>query len=309
MRKTKIWITGANGMVGRALVKKVEKNKKYEVLKTSRKNFDQTNQQKTENWIKKNKPDIIIITSALVGGIQLNSKISSEFLYQNSMIELNIIRAAQKSNCKKIVFLGASCMYPKDAAQPFKEESIFDGKVEETNEGYAVAKILGLKFLELINKEYGTSHLSIIPAASYGPNDCYDENRNHVIPALISKIYNAKIKKLENISLWGTGNAKREFIHVDDMADGILYIIEKYTDTKPINLGTGEEVSIKQLADIIKKIIGYDGKIIFDNKNPDGISRKILSNNKVKKLKWKKKISLKKGLEDSINEFIEMTKH
>tara|TARA_B110000240_G_scaffold32688_1_gene35322 strand:+ start:1090 stop:2031 length:942 start_codon:yes stop_codon:yes gene_type:complete len=296
MKKNKIWITGSNGMVGQALNRSLVKKNNYEVIKTTRKNFDQTNQNKTKNWIIKNQPDVIIITSALVGGIQLNSKIPADFLYENSMISLNIIRAAHEAKCGKIIFLGASCMYPKKAKQPFEEDSILDGKVEETNEGYAISKILGIKFIQLLNQQYGTSHIGIIPTASYGPNDCYDENKNHVIPALIKKIHNAKIKRQKNIILWGTGKAKREFIHVDDMARGILHIIENYKDKGAINLGTGEEITISKLSNTIADIIGYTGSIGFDKTKPDGIKRKILSDKKIKKLKWKSEISLEEGL-------------
>lgn len=296
-KKNKVWITGFNGMVGQALNRNLMQNSNYKVLKTTRKILDQTNQNKTQKWISQNKPDVIIITSALVGGIQINSKIPADFLYENAIIGLNIIKAAHESNCKKIIFLGASCMYPKVAKQPFEENQILDGKVEETNEGYAISKILGIKYIQLLNKQHSCSHIGIIPTASYGPNDCYDENKNHVIPALIKKIHNAKMKKQKSITLWGTGKAKREFIHVDDMASGIIHILENYRENSPINLGTGEEVTIAKLSKTISKIIGYTGNINFDEKKPDGIKRKILSNKKLEKLKWKSRISLEKGLE------------
>ena len=295
-------------MVGKSLIKNLLNNSYYEVLRTKRSDFNQINQIKTKNWIIKNKPDTIIITSALVGGIHINSRIPADFLYENSMINLNIINAAHENGCKKIVFLGASCMYPKFGKQPFKEELIFDGKIEETNEGYGLSKILGLKFIEMLNKQYKSSHLSIIPAASYGPNDCYDEQKNHVIPALIKKFHESKTKNKKNIKIWGTGNIKREFIHVDDMADGIMHIIKNYKDKEPINLGTGEEISIKNLSLLIQKVVGYEGQVVFDNTKPDGINRKILDNSKIKKLKWKPKISLKEGLEQSYKDFLKNIK-
>tara|TARA_Y100000389_G_C17429932_1_gene501939 strand:- start:552 stop:1487 length:936 start_codon:yes stop_codon:yes gene_type:complete len=296
-KKNKVWITGFNGMVGQALNRNLMQNSNYNVLKTTKKILDQTNQNKTQKWISQNKPDVIIITSALVGGIQINSKIPADFLYENAIMSLNIIKAAHESNCRKIIFLGASCMYPKYAKQPFEENQILNGMVEETNEGYAISKILGIKYIQLLNKQHGCSHIGIIPTASYGPNDCYDENKNHVIPALIKKIHNAKMKKKNSITLWGTGKAKREFIHVDDMASGIIHILENYSENSPINLGTGEEVTIAKLSKTISKIIGYTGSINFDIKKPDGIKRKILSNEKLEKLKWKSRISLEKGLE------------
>ena len=295
-------------MVGQSLSRNLMHKINYDVLKTTRKDFDQTNKKKKKNWIIKNKPDVIIITSALVGGIQLNSKIPADFLYKNSIIALNIIQAAHNANCKKIVFLGASCMYPKKSKQPFDENSILEGKVEETNEGYAISKILGLKFIQLLNDQHNSKHISIIPTASYGPNDCYDETKNHVIPALIKKIYDAKKNNKKRITLWGSGLAKREFIHVDDMANGIIHILENYKEKTPINLGTGEEVTIKKLANTISKIIGYNGEIIFDKTKPDGVKRKILSNEKIKKIKWKNKITLKIGLEMAYQEYLKTIK-
>ena len=296
MKKDNIWITG-NGMVGKALNRALSQNKKYNVIVTPRKILDQTDQEKTNSWVKKNKPEIIIMTSALVGGIHLNAKIPSTFLYQNSILNLNIINAASENNCKKIVFLGASCMYPKKSKQPYDEKTIFEGRIEETNEGYGISKLLGLKMIEMINKEFNKKHITIIPAASYGPNDCYDLEKNHVIPALIKKIHNAKIKNLKSISLWGTGKALREFLYVEDMADGIIHIMENYNDTSPINLGTGEEITIKNLSKIIKNVIGYKGKINFDSSKPEGVKRKILNNNKIKKLKWRPKFTLEDGIE------------
>ncbi len=302
-KKNKIWITGS-GMVGKSLIKKLSEDKNYNILRTKKSDFDQTNQRKTDNWIKKNKPNIIIITSALVGGIQINSKIPATFLYENSMIILNIIKSAHENGCSKIVFLGASCMYPKFGKQPFKEDTILDGKIEETNEGYGISKILGVKFIEMLNTQYNTSHISIIPAASYGPNDCYDNDKNHVIPALIQKLHEGKVKNKKSIEIWGTGKVKREFIHVDDMADGIIHIIKNYDDKLPINLGTGEEISIKDLAFLIKKVVDYKGEIFFDKTKPDGIKRKILDNSKIKKLKWESKINLEDGITSSYKEYI-----
>ena len=302
--KNKVWITGM-GMVGKALAKNLADKRDYGVLLSPTKSeLDQTNQEKTDNWVKEHKPNVIIITSALVGGIQLNSKIPATFLYQNSIINLNIINAARKNDCEKIVFLGASCMYPKNSSQPFKEDSIFDGKIEETNEGYGISKLIGLKMIEMINSQYNQSHIAIIPAASYGPNDCYDETKNHVIPALIKKFHNAKIQNKDNVTIWGSGKPKREFIHVDDMASGIIHILENYKDNSPINLGTGQEYTIKEIANTIKDVIGYKGKISFDTSKPDGIKRKILDNKKLKSLGWEPKITFKDGIESTYQDFL-----
>jgi GDP-L-fucose synthase len=301
--KNKVWITG-NGMVGKALAKNLVNNRDYDLLSTTKSELDQTNQEKTDNWVNNNKPNIIIITSALVGGIQLNSKVPATFLYQNSMINLNIINAARKNDCKKIVFLGASCMYPKNSKQPFEENSIFDGKIEETNEGYGISKLVGLKMIEMINSQYNHSHITIIPAASYGPNDCYDETKNHVIPALIKKFHNAKISNKANVTIWGSGKQKREFIHVDDMASGIVHILEKYKENSPINLGTGQEYTIQDIANIVKDAVNYKGTISFDTSKPDGIKRKILSNKKLNELEWKSKITIKNGIKSTYEDFL-----
>jgi len=295
--KKTIWITGSTGMVGQALKRSIISSGTYNIIETKRSDLDQTNQNETNIWLKKNKPDIIIITSALVGGIQINSKYPLDFLYQNSMIALNIINSANEAGCEKLIFLGASCMYPRDTSQPFKESSILDGKVEETNEGYGLAKILGTKLTEFMNFQHDRKYISVIPAASYGPNDCYDEKTNHVIPALIQKFHNAKVNKSKSVEVWGTGKPKREFLHVDDMASGIMFLLDNYFDNTPINLGTGEEVTIKELAYLVSEVVNYKGNIVFDDSKPDGIPRKILDSSKILKLGWKPSISLLEGLE------------
>ena len=303
--KKKIWVTGSTGMVGQALKRLIISSETYNIIETKRSDLDQTNQNETNIWLKKNKPDIIIITSALVGGIQVNSKYPLDFLYQNSMIALNIINSANKAGCEKLIFLGASCMYPRDTSQPFKESSILDGKVEETNEGYGLAKILGTKLTEFMNFQHNRKYISIIPAASYGPNDCYDEKTNHVIPALIQKFHNAKINKFKSVDVWGTGKPKREFLHVDDMASGIMFLLDNYCDNKPINLGTGEEVTIKELAYLVSEVVNYKGNIVFDDSKPDGIPRKILDSSRILKLGWKPSISLLKGLEKTYKIYLD----
>ena len=292
-------------MVGQALKRSIISSDSYNIIESKRSDFDQTNQKETNIWIKDNKPEVIIITSALVGGIQVNSKYPLDFLYQNVMIALNIVNSANEIGCEKLVFLGASCMYPRDTSQPFKESSILDGKVEKTNEGYGLAKILGIKLVEFMNLQHNRKYISIIPAASYGPNDCYDEKTNHVIPALIQKFHNAKISKSEAVEVWGTGEAKREFLHVDDMASGIIFLLENYFDNKPINLGTGEEVTIKELAYLVSEVVNYKGKIIFDKSKPDGIPRKILDSSKIHKLGWKPSISLLEGLKKTYKVYLE----
>jgi len=305
MNKTKsIWVTGSSGMVGQALKRSILSSGSYKILESKRDDLDQTNQNETLEWLKENKPDIIIITSALVGGIQVNAKYPLDFLYQNSMIALNVINGAKEINCEKLIFLGASCMYPRDTKQPFKETSILEGKIENTNEGYGLAKILGTKLIEFINTQHNKKYISIIPAASYGPYDCYDEKTNHVIPALIQKFHNAKINNYSSVEVWGTGEAKREFLHVDDMASGIIFLMENYQNNEPVNLGTGEEVSIRELAYLISKVVNFNGDIIFDTSKPDGIPRKILDSSKIINLGWRPSINLIDGLKRTYNIYL-----
>lgn len=302
--KDKIWITGANGMVGKSLVSRIRKEKEYDLVETTRSDFDQTNQEALDNWYRLHKPDIVIITSALVGGIQYNSSHQADFLYKNSMILLNILNASIKYSSKKVIVLGASCMYPKNSKQPFEESSIMCGNVEPTNEGYAISKILGLKYVQMINEQFQKNYICIIPAATYGPNDSYDISKNHVIPALIKKMHAAKISNENEVVLWGSGEVKREFIYIDDMANGILHILKNYKMNGPINLGTGLEISIKNLASQIAEIVDYNGKIIFDNTKPDGIERKILDSSKINALKWSYKTNLKDGLMRTYKDYL-----
>mgnify|MGYP001184494891 CR=1 FL=1 len=294
----KIWITASKGMVGNALIRRLEQDSSYKIISTCKNDLDQTNQSAVDDWIKHYSPDQIIICSALVGGIHYNDSTSADILYTNSQITLNIINSAFRYGCNNLIFLGASCMYPKDADQPLKEQSLMEGKIEETNLGYGLSKILGSKLVDLYNKQHHTCYKCIIPAASYGPNDCFDDKKNHVIPALMNKIHIAKIEKKSCIDIWGSGNALREFIHVDDMADGIIYIMENYKGKSLINLGSGEEVSIKKLAQTLCKIINYKGDINYDTSRPEGVKRKILDSSKLQKIGWSPKIPLEQGLKE-----------
>tara|TARA_Y200000002_G_scaffold71953_2_gene56341 strand:- start:1288 stop:2232 length:945 start_codon:yes stop_codon:yes gene_type:complete len=294
----KIWITASDGMVGKSLIRRLKNDNKYKVISTNRRDFDQTIQASVEEWLKLNSPDHIIICSSLVGGIHYNDSASAEILYTNSQINLNIINSAFKNGCRNLIFLGASCMYPKNVNQPLDENSLMAGKIEETNLGYGLSKILGANLVELYNKQYNTSYKCIIPAASYGPNDCFDDKKNHVIPALMNKIHIAKIENKSSINVWGSGNALREFIHVDDMADGIIYIMENYKGKSSINLGSGEEVSIRTLVKALCKIINYNGDINYDTSKPEGVKRKILNSSKLQEIGWFPKIPLEKGLEE-----------
>ena len=302
----KIWITGSSGMLGKRLCS-ILKSSDNVILQGNTKIFDQTIQKNVIDWLKINKPDEIIVSSALVGGINFNLSSSAEFLYKNSMIALNIIQAAHDLDIKNLVFLGSSCMYPKNATQPIKEGSLNQGEIEFTNESYGIAKILGVKLIEKINSQYNRKYLTIVPTAAFGPGDIYDEKKSHVIPAMIMKFHNAKLNNIKELTFWGSGEARREFIFVDDMAEGILFIKDNFKRNEMINLGTGIEIKIKKLAYIIAEITGYKGNIIFDKSKPEGVMRKILDNKKIKDLGWKPRYSLEEGLEITYKDYCKNT--
>tara|TARA_B100000242_G_scaffold250730_1_gene192306 strand:+ start:438 stop:1361 length:924 start_codon:yes stop_codon:yes gene_type:complete len=302
----KIWITGSSGMLGKRLCS-ILKSSDNVILEGNTKIFDQTIQKNVIDWLKINKPDEIIVSSALVGGINFNLSNSAEFLYKNSMIALNIIQAAHDLDIKNLVFLGSSCMYPKNATQPIKEGSLNQGEIEFTNESYGIAKILGVKLIEKINSQYNRKYLTIVPTAAFGPGDIYDEKKSHVIPAMIMKFHNAKLNNIKELTFWGSGEARREFIFVDDMAEGILFIKDNFKRNEMINLGTGIEIKIKKLAYIIAEITGYKGNIIFDKSKPEGVMRKILDNKKIKDLGWKPRYSLEEGLEITYKDYCKNT--
>ena len=300
--KRKIWITGSSGMLGKRLYSILKKTDNT-ILEGNTKIFDQTIQKNVRDWLEINNPDEIIITSALVGGINFNLSKSAEFLYKNAMIGMNIIQAAHDFDIKNLVFLGSSCMYPKNATQPILESSLNQGEIEFTNESYGIAKLLGVKLIEKINSQYSRKYLTIVPTAAFGPGDMYDEKKSHVIPAMIMKFHDAKVNNRKKITFWGSGEAQREFIFVDDMAEGILFIKNNFKKNEMINLGTGIEIKIKELAYLIAKIVDYKGEIVFDKSKPEGVIRKILDNKKIKDLGWKPRYSLEEGLEITYKDY------
>jgi GDP-L-fucose synthase len=311
----KIYIAGHKGMVGSAILRLLKKNKKIKIIVKDRYELDLTNQKKVQNFFKNEKPDQVYIAAAKVGGVYANTMYPAEFIYQNTMMSANIINSSFLNNVKKILFLGSSCIYPKAAQQPLVEEELLNGKLEPTNEFYAISKILGIKICQSFNRQYGESHnvdyRCVMPANLYGPNDNYDLKNCHVIPALIRKFHEAKIKKEKQVIIWGTGKPKREFLHVDDLAKACIYIMnldkDKYIHlSKPnffLNVGTGSDLTIKQLTFKIKKTVGFEGEIIFDKKQPDGITRKLLNVRRIQKAGWKHKIKLENGLKKTYNDF------
>ncbi len=300
--KKKVWVTGPNGMVGKAVIREL-KGKCKKVFTINKKRLNLKDQQRVFRWVKKNKPDIIIMTAAKVGGIYANNKFPAQFIYDNLQIQSNIIESAKKNKIKKVVFIGSSCIYPRDSKQPIKEKYLLTGSLEKTNEWYSIAKISGIKMIQAYRKQYNCKYISLMPCNMYGPDDNYDKKNSHVLAALIRKFVEAKIKNKKKVEVWGTGKPLREFMHVDDFARAVLFCIKKYNSEEPINIGSGKEITIIDLAKKISKILNYKGIIVFNKKYPDGTPRKILDSKKIRRLGWKPAITLEKGIAESIKDF------
>lgn len=295
MSKRRIWVAGHKGMVGSAIVRQL-KEAGDDVLTVDRSIVDLRNQLPIELWLKQNRPDIIIFAAAKVGGILANESFPADFIYDNLAIETNIIHSAHLADINRLVFLGSSCIYPKFAPQPIKEEALLTGLLEPTNEWYAIAKIAGIKMCQAYKKQYGRRYISVMPCNLYGPNDNYNLETSHVVPALIRKFHEAKVQHREDVTIWGSGSPLREFLHVDDMARGVLFCMEHFDGYEHINCGSGSEISIAELAQTIKSVVGYDGKLVFDASKPDGTPRKIMDSNKLLSMGWQPEISLIDGL-------------
>lgn len=301
---SKIYIAGHNGMVGSAIWKNLQSKGYNNLIGKSSTDLDLRNQKSVEEFFKNENPEYVFIASAKVGGIYANNTFRAQFIYDNLMIQNNLIHSSHLFGVKKLLFLGSSCIYPRDCPQPMKEESLLSNKLEETNEPYAIAKIAGIKLCENYFKQYKCNFISAMPTNLYGPGDNYDLNNSHVIPALIRKFHEAKIKNSQNVEVWGTGKPKREFLYVDDMADACIFLMtnleaESLYDfgVSHVNIGSGHELSIKELSEAIGIVVGYQGEIIFNETKPDGAPRKLLDNSLLKRLGWDYKINLKTGLE------------
>jgi GDP-L-fucose synthase len=304
-KNSKIYIAGHKGMVGSAILRKFQKEGFNNLVLKTREELDLLNQDEVQNFFIKENPDYVIDAAAKVGGIKANSEHQADFLFENLQIQNNIIWGAFKNNVKKLMFLGSSCIYPRECPQPMKEEYLLTGKLEPTNEGYAIAKISGMKLCEKIYEQYGKTFISCMPTNLYGENDNFDINNSHVISALIRRIHEAKMNNDKMVSIWGTGNALREFLYVDDLAEAVFVMMDKYEDKQFLNVGTGTELKIKDLAYLIKEVIDFKGELFFDTTKPDGMPRKLLDISKISKLGWKPKISLKEGLEKTYRYFCE----
>ena len=289
--KKKLLILGSTGMVGSSLLRIAKKKRIYKILNPNRKKLD----------LKKFKPDVIVNCAAMVGGVHSNNTKPAQFIYNNLVIQTNLIHAAYKGKIKKLIFLGSSCIYPRNSKQPIKEDYLLSGYLEKTNEPYAIAKIAGIKMCEAYRREYGCNFISVMPTNLYGINDNFDKYDSHVMPALIRKFAEAKESNANEVEIWGTGKPKREFLFVDDLAEAILTIDKKYNDIKPINVGFGEDISIKKLSYKLKKLFKFNGKIKFNKDFPDGTPRKLLDVRQIEKLGWRPKTSLEKGLIKTMN--------
>ena len=296
-KQAKIYVAGHRGMVGSAIVRQLNAKGFNNIVYRTSAELDLRNQQAVNSFFESEKPDYVFLAAAKVGGIQANNCYRAEFLYDNLMISTNIIHAAYQHKVTKLLFLGSSCIYPKLAPQPLKEDYLLSGYLEPTNEPYAIAKIAGIKMCETYFDQYGANFISAMPTNLYGPNDNYDLNNSHVLPALIRKFHQAKVDNLPSVEIWGTGSPLREFLHVDDLAEACLFLMENYNDKQFVNLGSGTEISIKDLALLVKKIVGFNGELTFNTDKPDGTPRKLMDVSKLAKAGWSYKIKLEEGIQ------------
>lgn len=302
-QQDKIYIAGHRGMVGSAIVRRLQKDGFTNIVTRGSKDLDLREQQPVRDFFANEKPDVVVLAAAKVGGIQANNVYRAQFLYENLMIQNNVIDSAYRNGVKKLLFLGSSCIYPKMAPQPLKEESLLTGLLEQTNEPYAIAKIAGIKMAESYRRQYGVNYISAMPTNLYGPNDNYDLNNSHVLPALIRKFHTAKTTNAPSVEVWGTGSPMREFLHVDDLADACFFLLKNYDEEMFVNIGTGEDLTIKALAEMIKEIVGYTGELKWNTEKPDGTPRKLMDVGRLHNMGWKHRIGLREGITSVYAEF------
>lgn len=303
-KNAKIYVAGHRGMVGSAIVRELEHQGYHNLLFRTHRELDLTRQEAVEAFFAEEKPDYVFLAAAKVGGIEANQSALADFMYENMIMEMNVIHAAWKNGCKKLEFLGSSCIYPRMAPQPMKEEYLLSGYLEKTNEAYALAKISGLKYCEYLNKQYGTDYISVMPTNLYGPNDNYHPEHSHVLPALIRRFHEAKVSGATSVACWGDGSPLREFLYVDDLANLCVFLMNNYSGDETVNAGTGKEVTIKQLTEIVARVVGYDGAIEWDTSRPNGTPRKLLDVSKAAKLGWTYKTELEDGIRLAYDDFL-----
>jgi len=295
-KRAKIFVTNPEEMIGSAILRRLKKAGFNRLVAKSPSELDLTDQKVVFEFFMDEKPDYVFLTSAKIGGILANSRFPAEFIYLNLQCEMNVIHSAWKAGVKKLLFLASSCIYPKDSPQPMKEEYLLTGKLEPTSEPYAVAKIAGIRMCQAYNAQYGANFISVVPGDLYGPGDDFDPETAHVLPSLIARMHNAKISQQPEVVVWGTGSPRREAFHIDDLADACLFLMDNYSSSEMINTGTGGDVSIKELARLIKNVVGFKGKVVFDKSKPDGAPRKLLDVTRIKNLGWSPNTSLEKGI-------------
>ncbi len=301
----KIYVAGHNGMVGSAIVRRLREAGFANIITRSSAELNLTRQADVERFFSEEKPDYVFLAAAKVGGILANNTFRGQFIYENLMIQNNVIHQAHVNNAKKLMFLGSSCIYPKMAPQPLKEEYLLTGLLEPTNEPYAIAKIAGIKLCDSYRSQYGSNFISVMPTNLYGPNDNYNIQNSHVLPALIHKIHLAKVQQAPSVVVWGTGTPKREFLYVDDMADACVFLMQGYDEPGLINIGTGEDISIAELVLLVREIIGYEGRIEWDTSKPDGTPRKLMDVSKLNSLGWKARVGLREGIQKAYQDFLQ----
>lgn len=303
--QSKIYVAGHRGMVGSAIVRQLQKQGYNNLILRTHSQLDLTRQQEVESFFAAEKPEYVFLAAAKVGGIVANNSAPADFMYQNMMIEMNVIHSAWRNGCKKILFLGSSCIYPRLAPQPMRENCLLTSALEPTNEAYALAKISGLKYSEYLNRQYGTDYISVMPTNLYGPNDNYHPENSHVLPALIRRFHEAKINGLQTVICWGDGTPLREFLYVDDLADLCLLLMNNYSGNETVNAGTGKEITIKDLTQTVARIIGYKGQIEWDTTRPNGTPRKLLDISKAQSMGWNPATSLEEGIRLAYMDFLQ----
>lgn len=302
---SKIYVAGHRGLVGSAITRNLQANGYANLVLRTSEQLDLTKRDEVDAFFEEEQPEYVFLAAAKVGGIVANNDFPADFIRDNLMIQTNVIDAAHQNHVKKLLFLGSTCIYPKLAAQPMREDSLLTGELEPTNEAYAIAKIAGIKMCQAYNRQHGTNFISIMPTNLYGPNDNFDLNSSHVLPALIRKFHEAKLNNTPTVEVWGTGTPKREFLYSDDLADAAIYLMNTYDGSDLVNIGMGKDISIKELAEKIGETVGYRGKIVFNTSKPDGAPRKLVDVNRLTDLGWTAKISLDEGLEMAYTWFLE----
>ena len=301
---SKIFVAGHNGMVGSAIVRRLTELGYTNIITLNKSKLNLLDQNEVDNFFRKVGPEYVFLAAAKVGGINANQTQKADFLYENLMIQTNVIKSSYSYEVKKLIFLGSSCIYPKMSPQPIKEEYLLTGSLEPTNDAYAIAKITGVKMCQSYNEQYGTNFISAMPTNLYGPNDNYDLNNSHVLPAMVRKFHEAKIEGNQSVELWGTGTPMREFLYVDDLADACIHLMLNYNESEIVNIGTGQDITIKELALTISEIVGYKGDIKFNSDMPDGTPRKLLDVSKLEEIGWKYTTSLKEGIEKTYKDYV-----